>query len=199
MKIFLGALLTCLSMNTRTDVGTIVLRKYPNQVLVATGIRSGIIFGVAISLNAENGLFPEMHAIEQEDIFVKHAYKIIPGYMDCNKLQNISYKIYHKNPIYEMTDIISTIDKPITFVLASQFPDWVNPEKENYILQELDQIKQHPLKNHTILIDYIYFGTIDIDSIKNKILEINPRYKFRLEKGGHCYEEDNAVLAAYLE
>lgn len=76
------------------------------------------------------------------------------------------------------------------------------PETDNRwkfcpLLYELDAIKQHPIKNHTILIDDInHLGTevmdnITLEEIKNKILEINPEYKFDIV-------QNNGILAAYI-
>ena len=47
-------------------------------------------------------------------------------------------------------------------------------------------------------IDYVHFGNISIELIKNKLLEINPDYKFRFENGGHIGKDKDATLAAYL-
>jgi L-rhamnose mutarotase len=56
-------------------------------------------------------------------------------------------------------------------------------------MEELKQIKDHSIKNHTILIDdRRLFGTADFldiseDTIKAAILEINPNYQFSYENG----------------
>lgn len=75
---------------------------------------------------------------------------------------------------------------------------WTKREKINCILQELDQIKKHFIKGHVILVDYIYYGNIPLELIKEKLLQININYKFKLEKGGHLGQEENSILAAYL-
>ena len=190
-----------LTFNAKADIFPHVLQKYTNDVLVCTGIASGEIFARAIEVNCEKGAFSEIYGVEADNILVDHSQKfVIPKYVNDYKPKNPNLcRVYHKNSVFDLADVINKIDKPITFVLASQFPDWVNPEKDNFILQELDQIKGHHLKNHIILIDYIYFANINLNNVKNKLLEINSNYKFKFENGGHIGKEENAVLVAYFE
>ena len=115
-----------------------------------------------------------------------------------------TYKVYCGNSKTELKTIIDRIEEPITFLLSSHLPDIDHPEQGNNILDELDQIKEHSIKSHTILIEYIQyagssmFGNITLDEIKTKILEIDLRYQFNFEKGGHLEKEENALLVAYL-
>lgn len=66
------------------------------------------------------------------------------------------------------------------------------------ILQELEAIKNHPIKNHTILIDDVrMFGTRDfdgvtLDQITDKLREINPNYSIFFEKG---YQANDILVA----
>ena len=69
------------------------------------------------------------------------------------------------------------------------------------ILQELDQIKKHHIKSHTILIDDVrLFGThefdyVTLDQIIDKILEINPSYKISFVPG----YVNNDILVAQIK
>ena len=203
MKIIklLTLLLLLINFVTKTDIFPHVLDKYINQVFVCTGIASGEIFARAIEVNCATDAFSEIHGIEADLILAKHSQQfVIPKYINDYKPKKLNFcRVWHNNSITDLANIIHPIDKPITFVLASQFPDWNNPSKTNDILQELNQIKKHHIKEHTILIDYIYFGNINLESIKNKLLEINPNYKFALENGGHIGKEINAVLVAFIK
>lgn len=189
-----------LTFNTKADITFQVLQKYTNDVLVCTGIASGEIFGYAIAINAKNGAFSEIYGVEENGILANHSQKfVIPKYIKEYKSKNLNLcQVYHQNSVLYLGNIIDKIDKPITFVLSSQFPDWVDPEKNNLVGLELDQIKKHHVKKHTILIDYIYFGNINLEAIKNKLLEINPNYKFQFENGGLLGREKEAFLVAYL-
>lgn len=96
-----------------------------------------------------------------------------------------------------LKSIISKINKSITFWLDGHYcePTTTFSNEAGWfpILQELDAIKQHKIKNHTILIDdwrcfdrsYPYYTQHNIsqEMIKNKILEINSNYKFSYEDG----------------
>ncbi|HRI35351.1 MAG TPA: hypothetical protein PLD02_16495, partial [Saprospiraceae bacterium] len=68
------------------------------------------------------------------------------------------------------------------------------------VLLELEAIKQHSIKTHTILIDDCrFFGTegfdyITIDQVIKSLLEINPSYQFKYENG---YTADD-ILVAYI-
>lgn len=69
------------------------------------------------------------------------------------------------------------------------------------ILQELDCIAKHPVKNHTIAVDDVrLFGTSEfsgilLDHVKKKILSINKDYVFTYTDG---YTQ-NDVMVAYIE
>jgi len=87
---------------------------------------------------------------------------------------------------YDLFGIIEPIKKPITFWLDSHWsgtPD-VGCDKETIcpILYELQQIKRHPIKTHTIMIDdirlmdNIHFP-VTVEEIVAHIFEINPNYK----------------------
>jgi len=200
MKIKL-LLLLFLTFNTKTDILPNVLQKYTNSVFVCTGIASGTILTHAIEINCINGAFRKIYGIEENGILADHSRKfVIPNCVAYYKPKNLNLcEIYHKNSISDLADVINKVDKPITFVLASQFPDWTDPKKNNFILYELDQIKKHRIKKHIILIDYIYFGNINLENLKNKLLEINSKYKFKFEDGGHLGKEKDAVLVAYFK
>ena len=176
---------------------------YHNQVIVCTGIGAGETFPSifeAKNLRRNGSIFSEIYVIEENDILFNHSQFVMAQHIKYHQPRNCKfYPVYHANPVKELASIIKDINKPITFVLSSQFPDWTIPEKQNLILEELDQIKQHHIKRHVILIDYIYFGNVDIESIKKKLLEINSHYIFKLEKGGHLGREENAVLAAFFD
>lgn len=88
-----------------------------------------------------------------------------------------------------LTEMIDDIYEPITFWLDSHwqlFEDEPKGEHPFPLLNELAQIAQHSVKNHTILIDDILYLTHpkitgwNLHTIKNYILEINPAYKIKL-------------------
>lgn len=77
-----------------------------------------------------------------------------------------------------MDHMLKLIKKPALFWLDGH-PDGISG---NPLWGELESIKHHHIKNHTILIDDvpIYF---DPKQIEDKLLEINPNYIFAYENG----------------
>ena len=184
----------------KSDVGVGVLKKYKNRVFVNTGIGA--------SINVESAMlakFSKLHLIEENEILFNHGVVMKPRRISYHKAKWVkTYELYHADSKVALADIIVPINEPITFFLSSCVPEYKEYDKGNSVLLELEQIMHHPIKKHTILIDYIHyegklsFGNITLESIKNKLLEINPSYRFRLERGGFLGKEDNAVLAAYI-
>jgi len=68
---------------------------------------------------------------------------------------------------------------------------WLDAHETNspYKL-EIEAILKHPRKDHIILVDDIKTYYIDVDWIKNKLLEYNPNYKFKI------YEKKSLVCTA---
>ncbi len=110
-----------------------------------------------------------------------------------------------------MWELIENIEDRITFWLDAHI------DGGNYrsttpnvapcpLYDELDIIKKHKRKDHIILIDdlrimgdktksgYGWGSGIDLESIKETILEINPQYVFRYEEG----YTDNDILVAFV-
>ena len=124
--------------------------------------------------------------------------------------QNPNVAIHKANSKYDLYDIIKNIDSPITFWLDSHWsgtPD-VGCDVETIcpVLEELEQIKQHHIKTHTIMIDDIRLMNlrdnkhegfpVSVDQIIKSIYEINPNY---LIKYYDDYTSKNDVLVAYIE
>ena len=68
---------------------------------------------------------------------------------------------------------------------------WLDAHENNSPYKtEIKAILKHPKKNHTIIVDDIEVYYIDVDWIKNKLLEYNPSYKFKI------YEKKSLVCTA---
>ena len=98
-----------------------------------------------------------------------------------------------------MGDLLKMIKEPVTFWLDGHDSGGVTArgEIESPLMQELDIISTHQIKNHTIIIDDLRCWTIenngfDISSIKDKILTINPDYLFTFENG---FVENDILIA----
>jgi hypothetical protein len=75
----------------------------------------------------------------------------------------------------KMEEMLQLIDEPAIFFLDGHFNDG------KPLWGELEIIKKHFIKEHTIIVDDMpnYFG--DGNEVKEKILEINPNYTFNYE------------------
>lgn len=183
----------------QADVADGVLEKYKNRIFVNTGIRSCV--AIARALNAD---FIEIYALENDKVLVEHSKYVIPIYINEKPRKLKNYQVFHGDSKTDLKKLIDAIPESITFLLSSFLPDIDHPEQINNVLYELEQIKDHPIKTHTILIEYIQyagsslFDHVTLEEIKTKILEINPLYQFTFEKGGHLEKEENSILVAYL-
>ena len=86
-------------------------------------------------------------------------------------------KLFHGNSSDKMSEMLDLIDSQTLFWLDGHV-DGVNAD---CLWDELEHIKSHNIKTHTIIVDDIplYFG--DGEKVKSKILEINPNYQFIIE------------------
>jgi hypothetical protein len=128
-------------------------------------------------------------------------------YENCVKrfIYNKNVKIFKGNSRYDLYKIISNISVPITFWLDSHWsgvPD-VGCDKELLcpLLHELEQIKNHHIKTHTIMVDDIRLMDgihfeVRKEQIEKKILEINPNYKLKYYNDAYAI---NDVLVAYID
>jgi len=101
-----------------------------------------------------------------------------------------------------LEDIISKINEPITFWLDGHFSGWdtVQGERNSPLMQELEIIKNHKIKTHTILIDDLRAWVkpvvdFDVNDITIKLKEINPSYIISYEDG----HVDNDVMVVHIK
>lgn len=178
------------------------LLKYKNEFFIETGTYCGDTITIVYDANQYNHIY----SLELSPVF----------YNNCKeKFKNIdNITIFHANSKTDLYNIIKFIDKPITFWLDSH---WSGVENIGYdsecycpILFELEQIKQHNIKTHTIMIDDMRLMTgvkndmpfnngsftVTKENIIEKIMEINENYKIN-------YYSDNTsnddILVAYIE
>jgi hypothetical protein len=99
--------------------------------------------------------------------------------------------------------LLKRIDGPATFWLDGHYSCVAmagKGETNTPLLAELESIRQHPVKTHTILIDDIrllateHLDYLTLDQITKKILEINPNYQITFEDG----VISNDVLVAFI-
>lgn len=168
-----------LSATCREDTFT----RYPNEYFVETGCHEG--YGIDLALKAG---FDHVYSIELYPYYVNFCRERFAVNPNVHIIEGDSGEALY--------DVIKDIDKPITFWLdAHLVRDYeILGYEPSPTLKELEAIKKHPIKTHTILIDDIRlfrgpdewgieYGFPPLDAIMQTILEINPNYEFSYEYG----------------
>ncbi len=174
---------------------TEIFNKYPNNIFIETGSYLGD--GIQQALDAG---FNKVISIELSDKY----YQISKDRF----ADNPNVKIVLGDSFLVLPDILKDITEPITFWLDGHnsggdtgFGIFMAP-----LIQELNVIKDHKIKTHTILIDDMRLwpdkdAEQDIllgfnkEDILNRLLELNKDYKISYEDG----YQDNDILVAHLE
>jgi len=188
---FLSLVTSCLAVQSLFAITTAgVFKKYPNPCFVETGSFRGQ--GIDNALKAG---FSQVYSIE----LAPHYYTF------CKKKfsnrRNVHLFLGDSSAV--LARVIASIDKPITFWLDGHCSngDTARGETMTPLMKELEAIKLHPIKTHTILIDDVRcFGTKEFDFLTQqavllKLKEINPKYTIVYEDG---YKKKD-VLVAYIK
>jgi len=138
--------------------------------------------------------FNEIYSIELSPKWHKYCVEKFQSLPNVHLSQGDSGKV--------LEEVISQIDQPITFWLDAHYSGepTAKGETNTPILNELNAIKKHPIKTHTILIDDTRcFGTDDFDYIKihealDILFQINPNYVITYRDG----HKRNDTLVAYI-
>jgi len=152
---------------------------YMNPVFIETGSGGG--GGIQLALDAG---FPLIYSIELSEVL----YEFCSEYFKVNKNVNVVFGDSQR----VLWDVISKFNTPITFWLDAHITDLLSegdPEKPP-LMEEIEIIGRHPIKNHTILIDDLRCWGWN-DKLMDAIRIINPSYVFSLEDG--TFEKDILV------
>lgn len=174
----------------KTTLSKEVLSKYLNPYFLETGTANGDCVRLALEIG-----FEKIFSIELDEILQKENIQTYQSFINEGKIDLIT-----GDSLWEMSNIIPSLDKPTTFWLDAHQDFGPKGIKRCPLYEELSAIKYNDIKTHTILIDDMrmlghWWGEgINIDELKNKILEINSDYKFTFENGF----TPNDILVAYL-
>ena len=140
--------------------------KKDHNILVETGTHKGD--GVAYALELE---FDKIISVEiLEDLYKQCTEKF------SSEITNNQVELYLGDSNEKLPDMIKKIDESSLIFLDGHFgngdPLW----------KELEILKSHPIKEHTIIVDDFpnYFSDRESE-LKQKLKEINPNYKFSFE------------------
>lgn len=173
---------------------TSTIRPFNDHVFIETGSYEGM--GISAALDAG---YKKIISIEISEFYL-----------------NLCKDKFKDNPQVELIlgdsseilgDIINNIDDKMVFWLDGHYSGGDKPKGKylSPLLQELEFIKNHPIKNHTILIDdvwcwkdmnNIYHNNFNIDTLIEKIKNINTDYEISYVDGA-CFKLD--ILQARIK
>ena len=155
-----------------------VFAKFPNEYFIETGTYIGD--GIQ---NAIDAGFKNIYSIELSEYYYRISYERFKNNPNVHVFWGDSSEI--------LGLILQTINAPVTFWLDGHWSGGGTAcgSERTPILKELAIIKEHHIKNHTILLDDIRccgtpdFDSISLEEIVRSVLQINPRYKISFEDG----------------
>ncbi len=168
-----------------------------NNIFIETGTYKGETTRVASDVG-----FKEVHSIELQDRLYEESIENLSDLIDIDKV------FLHKGDSrIILGEILSKINEKTTILLdahidGGNYISGITPEiKKCPLYEELNSIKNHKIKDHTIIIDdvrilgKIGWGTeVLLDVIISMIMEINKDYKISFDNG----EIENDVLIAKI-
>lgn len=169
-----------------------VLKRYKKNILIETGTYMGMTTKAAVE---EIG-YQKVYTIELQDYLYQVSLNNLSHLISENKVVAIK-----GNSNEKLKDILDEINEPVTILLdahidGGNFINGVTPDV-NWcpLYEELDIIKNHHIKTHTILIDDVriignigWGSNVFIERIKEIINEINPNYRISFEEGETPYD-----------
>ena len=174
---------------------TELLKKHLNKYFIETGTARGE--GIETAIECE---FEQIISIEVNSVVYAKASERFVSRDDVLLILGDSGKV--------LPDVLLDIHDPITFWLDAHWSHGecdLGPSIDKCpILQDIAAIGQHPVKNHTILIDDMrYFRAggipewngIKLGDIMDEIMEVNPLYRIEFADG--CMAND--VLVATVK
>jgi hypothetical protein len=165
-------------------------KKYKTDLFIETG--SYIGDGIQQALDAG---YEKIISIELSDRYFKESTERFISEPKVTVVQGDSYKV--------LPGILDEVNTKSTFWLDGHHScgDTALGDYWTPLMQEPDAIKNHPIKDHTIMIDdmrcweepnpvHEFFK----DDIYKKLGEINPNYEFEFLDG----HQENDILVAYI-
>ena len=166
-----------------------VFSKYTyNAIFIESGCYEGD--GIVFALKAG---YEKVYSVELSDELYFRCYE---KFKDNPKVH-----VLHGSSGIKFRKILQEINSSATFWLDGHYSGGITAKGDTNtpLLQELEAIRNHHIKNHTIMIDDIrQLGTWDMDfitinSVMDHLLSINPAYQFVFE---HGFIPDDVLVAS---
>lgn len=174
------------------NIGTYGFKDYKNYYFVETGTFTGEGIRKALKANC----FSEIYSIEVSKGLANNAKVAFKDKKNVFIAEGDSKSV--------LWDIIKNMNKPITFWLDAHVYPPIKNKKNCPLIEELEQIKRHPIKNHKILIDDMHccgtaaFDYLTRENLIEKIKEINSNYIVKFLPGGDDDSYLDNVLYAFV-
>lgn len=163
----------------KEDILRHTLETSPAPVFIETGTYRGDMCRRMVDL------FEEIHTIELDERLAERARRQFKKWPHTHVVQGDSAQ--------RLGSLLAHLDRRALFWLDGHFSggETARGSKDTPLLDELMAIRSHKIKDHIILIDDArYLGTGDyptLEDIKTILLQINPRYRIRVESDiVHC-------------
>lgn len=169
-------------------VKTNIFKDYKNEVFIETGSYLGD--GIQMAVDAG---FKKIYSIELSEKYYEISTSRFANIPQVHVIKGESQDI--------LEGLMSSIETPITFWLDGHYSagDTAKGKFIAPLIQELDCIGNHPIKNHTIIIDDLRCWNVynpahgfTTDDLIKIIMEINPNYKIEYLDG---YEPNDILVA----
>lgn len=170
-----------------------LFKEYKNKYFVETGTHRGDAIQLAIEAKFEFIRSIDIDSSARD--FCVHRFDL-----ENNRWWNID--LMTGDSAHALWLMIEDITEPITFWLDAHWQMFENTEPGSNpfpLLDEIQQISEHPVKNHTIMIDDMLIMQwnivgYDIGLIKTRIEYINPKYEFKM----FANPVVNGIMVAYV-
>lgn len=167
-----------------------------NKYLTDNFVETGTYHGNGC-INAIKSGFKNIYSIEILEEVNKIGTENINKYINENNI-DVNIELLVGDSIDVLPELLDKINSRCTFWLDGH--NVGAGVKGCPLYEELDTILNHKIKNHIILIDDLriiksdawHTPNIDIETIVNKILKINPNYKITYDRG---LIEDDVLVA----
>lgn len=175
---------------SNTTLSHQVIKKYINPYFLETGTSDASGVKLALEYPFEKIISIEINSELQE----KNKQDLL------EHIESLRLKLITGDSLINLQSIIKDLDKPTTFWLDAHVDHGPKGVKLCPLYEELEAIKTSSIKTHTILIDDLrvlgqkWGKGISLNVLMEKILEINPNYKFVREPG----IVPNDILAAVV-
>lgn len=168
-----------------------LLSKYPNKIFVKTGTQHG--YGIEVALECS---FEKIYSI---DIDPKYHGECSAKFKQ--EIEDGRIELFIGDTALVFNNILRKVDTPATFWLDAHSAAGIIGKFSCPLIQELDFISQHPIKNHTILVDdrrmfghYWGAGTKEEEVIA-ALKKINSAYDISYADG--CEPDD--IIVAHIQ